>query len=258
MPDHAGPHEGLAVVQTNGEQTVLCERCRDGLQNTTIVRHLDDQRTGVVVVGLPGAGKSTAGEILVDELDGLELETGDIVREGACDHFDVASTEALSSDELGDYSTMRRDVDGGDYVAHDVIERLEATDAFPDQPAVVIGMRDTEALVALELWFHTLEVVWVHAPFDERLDRLQGRGRQDESDFGQEDLIRRDGRESMWGTPEWAFWADAKVWNGHSPEMLEQRVRAVASRFPFSSRPAFNARTESSERMACMEGHDEA
>ncbi|ELZ84413.1 hypothetical protein C453_12741 [Haloferax elongans ATCC BAA-1513] len=220
-------------------------------------------RKGVVVIGLPGAGKSTAGEMLADELDAIELETGDIVREGARDHFDVDSTDDLSSDALGDYSTMRRDVDGGDYVAQDIIDRLEAADAVPAKPVVVIGMRDTEAIPALELWFDSLATVWVHAPFDERLDRLQGRGRQDESDFDADDLVRRDGRESMWGTPEWAFWADAKLRNEWGVDALREQVTNLAVRLSFASGDAFHERTtrsgrmERNERTTCMEGSDD-
>lgn len=178
---------------------------------------------GIVIVGLPGAGKSEAGELAATALNGAHvIETGGVVRRGAAQFYqeDVAD---LSSDQLGEYSTMRRERDGGDYVARDVIDTLE-DEAGADEPAVIIGMRDTEALPVLKDYFESLQVIWVHAPHDVRLQRLQDRDRQDEADFTSEDLQRRDGRESMWGTPEWAFHADTHILNTGTLQHLRQRI----------------------------------
>ncbi|EMA47622.1 AAA family ATPase [Halococcus saccharolyticus] len=183
-------------------------------------------REGYAIIGLPAAGKSEAGEILADELDAINIETGDLVRRGAREHFDTP-TDQLTSDELGDYSTMRRETDGGDYVAQDTITELEAHDEFPERPAIVTGMRDTESPALFGEFFDSFEIVWVHAEFDTRLSRLQGRGRQDEADFEKGDLAKRDGRESMWGTTDLAFMADAKIRNENSLEAFRERVLEV-------------------------------
>jgi len=183
---------------------------------------------GIVVVGFPGAGKTEAGKFAATALDGAHvIETGGVVRRGAA-QFYQEDVENLTSDQLGEYSTMRRERDGGDYVARDVIETLEE-DAGADQPAVIIGMRDTEALPVLRDHFERLQIVWIHAPHDVRLERLQDRDRQDEAGFTSEGLQRRDGRESMWGTPEWAFHADVRILNtgtlDHLRQLVETEVR---------------------------------
>lgn len=184
-------------------------------------------REGIAICGFPGAGKSEAGHILAELTDGINIETGDIVREGAQSHFDRPSTE-LSSDELGDYSTMRRERDGGEYVAQDTIERLEQHSAFPEHPAIITGMRDSESPALFGEFFAFFRIVWIHADFDTRLERLQGRGRQDESAFTKENLARRDGRESMWGTSDCTFKADIHIDNGGSLAELREQLREVA------------------------------
>lgn len=192
----------------------------------TIGAYHDTLREGYAIIGLAAAGKSEAGRILAAELDAINIETGDLVRRGAREHFDTP-TDQLTSDELGDYSTMRRETDGGDYVAQDTIAELEAHDEFPESPAIVTGMRDTESPALFGKFFDTFEIIWVHAEFDTRLERLQGRGRQDEADFGKSDLATRDGRESMWGTTDLAFMADAKVPNEGTLEAFHERVLEV-------------------------------
>jgi len=178
---------------------------------------------GIVVVGLPGAGKTEGGKFAAVALNGAHvIETGGVVRRGAA-QFYQQDVEDLTSDQLGEYSTMRRERDGGDYVARDVIDTLE-TEAGGDESAVIIGMRDTEAIPVLEDYFDGLQIVWIHAPHDVRLERLQDRDRQDEAGFTSEDLQRRDGRESMWGTPEWAFHADVRVLNTGTLDHLRRRV----------------------------------
>lgn len=153
--------------------------------------------TAYGLIGLPGAGKSTVAEEMGTILDADVIETGDYVRAGARDHFGTDDGE-LSSQELGDYSTMRRRTDGGDYVAQDVIADLDG-----DEGTIIIsGMRDTEVPDLFDETFGEFSIIWIHAPFDERLSRLQGRGRQDEGDFTADDLASRDGRESMWGTTD--------------------------------------------------------
>lgn len=179
---------------------------------------------GITVVGLPGSGKSEAGEFAAEALDGAHvLETGGVVRRGAAQFFQRDLSE-LTSDELGEYSTMRRERDGGDYVARDVIETLDQHERDPDQPAVIVGMRDTEALPALEDYFEVHLIIWIHAPHGVRLERLQERDRQDEASFTSEDLQRRDGRECMWGTPEWAVHSDIQILNTGTLEHLRKRV----------------------------------
>lgn len=181
------------------------------------------EREGYAIVGYPGAGKSLAGEILSEKIDGITIETGDIVREGAEGYFGT-SAEELPSDKVGEYSTMRREVDGGDYVAQDVITLLENNSRFPENPAIIVGMRDTESLELLRTFFDRFEIIWIHARFDRRLQRLIERDRQDEGDFTKEKLKIRDGRENMWGTGDLVFEADVAIHNDGTIAELEDKI----------------------------------
>lgn len=181
-------------------------------------------KKAIAVVGYPGAGKSTAGRILSTGLSGIHIETGDVVRAGAVEYYDVDGTEELSSEQLGQYSTMRRRDDGGDYVAQDVIDQLERMENFPRETAVIVGMRDTAVPELFDEYFDDFVTVWVHATFETRLERLQERGRNGEDTFTEDDLKYRDGRENMWGTAECAFQADLRVMNEKSIEELRHSL----------------------------------
>jgi len=196
----------------------------------------DGESVAFGLIGYPGAGKSTVGKILADATAGINIETGDTVRQGAVEEFGVDSAEALSGAQLGDYSTMRRDRDGGDYVAQDVIDQLEQDyDSFPNRPVVIAGMRDSEVPQLFDSYFDHFYVVWVHAPAHVRLERLNDRGRQDEGNMSPADLIggeayenehgspSRDVREERWGTGQLTLLYDRIVFNmGGLPELKHQ------------------------------------
>jgi len=161
---------------------------------------------GIIVVGYPAAGKTTVSHIIAGLTNSVCIETGDIVRDGAREYFSD-TIEEIGSHELGEYSTMRRKQDGGDYVATDVIKHLQSQDSFPRVPAVISGMRDKEAFETLREFFDILSIVAVDAEPETRLHRLQERGKNDESDFTRDDLEMRDQREKDWGT---AYWMSAE------------------------------------------------
>lgn len=181
------------------------------------------EKVGYGICGYAGAGKSTAAEMIADWTGAINIETGDTVRAGAEDHFGVSADE-LSSDELGEYSTMRREEDGGDYVAQDIIDQLERRDDFPAKPVVVCGIRDTEVPALFRDWFDSFELIAIHADFDTRLHRLRGRGRNGEDAFDKHDLAERDGRESMWGTADCIARSDTVIWNEDDEEALANTI----------------------------------
>lgn len=188
----------------------------------------DDLRIGYSVIGYPAAGKSEAARSLASHTQGILIESGDVVRRGAESHFGQPADD-LTSDQLGEYSTQRREEDGGTYVADDIVEQLEAHDEFPRRVAIISGMRDTESTPVFESYFDHYFICWVHATFDTRLERLRERGRQDEDGFTKDYLAKRDGRESMWGTSDLAFESDYTVENEGRLSELDARMEAVAS-----------------------------
>jgi len=183
-------------------------------------------KIGIAITGYPGSGKSIAGEKLAYNLNGVNYETGDVVRRGASRHFEQP-VEDLSSEELGMYSTMRREKDGGDYVIKDVFENLERNPDFPRDPAIITGMRDSEVPNQCEEFFDRFLIVWIEADFETRLERLQDRGRQDEGGFTEEDLIERDEREDQWGTGDLYNQRDVTILNDSTLPTFYDRLSAV-------------------------------
>jgi len=196
---------------------------------------LQDYSIGVGVVGYPGTGKSSVGEYLAADIgidygnhsegdsSAVLIGTGDLVRRMAAEHFGIEDTTELSSDELGDYSTDRRNEDGGDYVGQDVISVLDEKPQFPDQPVIISGMRDTEVPELFREYFGTFVILWVQSDFSDRLSRLQDRGRQDESEFTPSALMNRDSRERDWGIGDLVRQCDVMVRNDSSIEDLRSR-----------------------------------
>ena len=193
-------------------------------------------KIGYGVAGYPAAGKSVVGEKLEQLLGGINIETGNVVRREASKHFDC-DVEQLSSKELGEYSTMRRETDGGDYVAQDVIEQLEDNPDFPERPVIVTGMRDSEVPELFNEYFDHFQLVFVDASEGIRLERLRGRGRQDESDFTREDLRERDEREAEWGTADLHDKADTHIINeGTVDELVDKLQEKVVLERPTLAR----------------------
>lgn len=186
-------------------------------------------KIGIAVVGFPASGKSEVSECLGEITDSLVIETGDIVRDSYAK--DTGNDpEEDSSKSLGEYSTMRREEDGGDYVAQDVVSWAEDHDRIPGNAIVISGMRDTESPALFEDYFDTFHIVHVHAPFNERLRRLQERDRQDESNYTKADLAERDGRESMWGTSDLIPMAGNTILNDGAVEDLHAMTAEIACR----------------------------
>jgi Dephospho-CoA kinase len=176
-----------------------------GLKMKTLKTRTENKtvdRTGIIIVGYPGAGKTTVAELFYEYTESMMIETGDVVRHGATEYYD-RGLDDISSHELGEYSTMRREEDGGDYVALDIIDALKSSDEFPDIPAIVCGMRDEEAYGTFTDFFDTMNIISVTANREKRLHRLQSRGENDESEFTMSDLLERDNREDGWGTHFW-------------------------------------------------------
>jgi len=162
-----------------------------------------DNGTAICFIGFPGAGKTTAAKQMA-EIIGTPLftSTGDIVRELAADHFDT-DLDSLTGEEIGEFSTMKRENDSPLYVAREVVERNRADWRWPEFPLVLEGVRDSEAAAFYRDAFEQFIIVFIHAPFQERVSRLADRSREeDEEEYSIADLMHREKRELSWGMDE--------------------------------------------------------
>lgn len=142
--------------------------------------------------GLPGAGKSTAAKAAhsVAERGGY-VETGELVRQMAADD----GLEDPSSHELGEWAAAERERSGGGFIGEKFVGMCSRGDYEPSYPLFVDGVRHRHTVKEFREYFEQVVVVLLKAGFANRLDRLQGRGRDGEDEFTEVDLLRRDGRE---------------------------------------------------------------
>lgn len=187
-----------------------------------------DNGTAICFIGFPGAGKTTAAKAMA-EIIGTPLftSTGDIVRELAADHFDT-DLDSLTGEEIGEFSTMKRENDSPLYVAREAVGRTEADWRWPEFPLVLEGVRDKEAATFYRDAFEQFIIVFVHAPFQERVSRLADRSREsDEEGYSIADLMHREERELDWGMDELPDESDYVVMNTGDVNQLEHKLAHI-------------------------------
>lgn len=140
--------------------------------------------------GMPGAGKSTAAHIGMAATHGDYIEVGEIIRGEARSQGNTDPT----SEELGQFAAQMREEHGNGFAMVPVIHRIQDWDM--DWPAFVDSVRHIEGYNKLtELDIDTY-LIWVEAEnMDQRLERIQRRGRDDEANFTPTDMMDRDQRE---------------------------------------------------------------
>jgi dephospho-CoA kinase len=176
-------------------------------------------------IGFPGAGKTTAMKQAEKVLGTpLSISTGDIVRKKAAAYHGV-SLDELTGEEIGEFSTYKRSHDSPLYVARAVQEKLEDDFRWPNIPVVMEGVRDSEASAFYRSFIENFHIIFVHAPFETRLQRLRGRGREEDEAVMQScDLMDREERELDWGMRSLPDEADAVVMNTGTEEELRKKI----------------------------------
>jgi dephospho-CoA kinase len=179
-------------------------------------------------IGFPGAGKTSAMEIAQDVLETpLAISTGDIVRQKAAEFHDVSLGE-LTGEEIGEFSTFKRENDSPLYVARSVKEQLEQDYRFPLAPVVIEGVRDSEAASFYRSFIDNFHIIFIHSPFEERMNRLSDRGREeDEAGYGPDDLMHREQRELDWGMDNLPEEADAVLMNTETEYELQTKLNSL-------------------------------
>lgn len=143
------------------------------------------------VTGYPGAGKSEFARV-ANENSVPVLSMGDQVRSRYPEDSD-------EYDHTGEFATEQREKHGYDVVARWTAEEIESLE---EEAVVIEGVRSLDEFDYFKDHFDNFTLVYVHAPKETRLRRLQNRGRENEADFDMADLRERDEREEQWGLDE--------------------------------------------------------
>lgn len=177
-------------------------------------------------MGYPGAGKTTAAEHLSDCYTSPWFAMGDIVRERAKDELG----DNAHSDEIGEWVTEQFDKHGKDVVIEWAIEKVRG---FEDDLVFIDGIRTTNDVSHFTDEFDQFTLVYIHVPFDERLRRLQERGREGEDKFTKEDLEERDAREDEWGVGTLVSeeYYDVRIGEQGSEEAFRAELESEAENF---------------------------
>lgn len=161
--------------------------------------------TVICVYGLPGSGKSTF--IDVAESNGIAaISMGDIVRQKARDEL----SEPITGQDIGEWATEQRESRGQAVMAEHTVSHIRDSDVLAEtkhDTVVIEGIRSDEEIAVFDDALNTVVPVFVKAPFDERLKRLQERGSDSrealsENGVTRSELKKRDDRERDWGLQE--------------------------------------------------------
>lgn len=173
----------------------------------------------IAYAGYPGAGKTEAATYGLDWVGGEHVSMGQAVKEVALDELGPDAT----SHEIGHWATVSREVSGPDVMARRIVRKWQEGGP-PREPVHIEGVRSIHEVRAFQEMFGYVPILFIDAPFQTRLDRLQERGRDGEADFGETDLLERDGREAEWGMADLDVLAQHRVPNEDSLVVLKNRV----------------------------------
>jgi dephospho-CoA kinase len=176
--------------------------------------------TVIGTVGLPGSGKSEAATVADDF--GIPVVTmGDVIRAECRDRgLDPAT-------EHGAIAKALREENGPGAIAERSLPLIE--DELDTADTVLVdGIRsDTEVERFEDAFGAEFLLVSIEAPFQDRAERLDLRGRDASADEGGESLADRDERELGFGMGEAMAMADLTVENTGSLAAFHDRVRSL-------------------------------
>jgi dephospho-CoA kinase len=194
-------------------------------------------KTVLVIVGMPGAGKSLAS--VVAKSMGLRVfVSGDIIRA-------EAKRRALkpSKENLGRLMLALRRGEGMGAVAKRLVPIL---DLMRDRFFVYEGARNVEEIDELRKRYRVI-VVAIHASRQSRFERLLKRKRSDRP-RNSKDFSERDQRELRVGVGKVIALADRMVENEDTREDLKRRMKRVLTSTLNPSEPASSQRQRSARR----------
>jgi len=170
-------------------------------------------------VGLPGSGKGEFAAV-ARELDIPVVTMGDVIR-------DESRERGLDPEQHhGRIARNLREEEGPAAIAERSLSRIRA--ALEDFDVVLVdGLRSgVEADRFEEAFGSSFLLVSIEAPFEDRAERLQNRGR-DDSDLDHDSLRARQERELSFGMGDAMDRADVTVTNDGSLADYHRRVRSI-------------------------------
>ncbi|MCK4928960.1 MAG: flagellar hook-basal body complex protein FliE [Methanosarcinales archaeon] len=170
----------------------------------------------IAFVGMPASGKGEAAEV-AGNMDYPLVNMGNVIRE------EVERLGLEPTDEnLGGTGTRLRQEEGLSAIARRCVPKLRAFDA---DTAVVDGVRNIEEVHLFKEEFgEDFLLINIDSSIQNRLRRIQMRGRSDDKLMDEEALRIRDERELGWGMGESINNADMTINNNGSLEEFRDKV----------------------------------
>jgi dephospho-CoA kinase len=174
------------------------------------------KKTVLVIVGMPGAGKSLASSVMKDQ--GIPVfVSGDIIRAEA-----RKRKLKFTRKNLGQLMLKIRKEEGMGAVAKRLIPLVEESQR---QVVVYEGARSMEEVEELGRKYRVVTLA-IHASGNARFRRLQRRRRSDRP-RGWADFVERDNRELSVGVGKLIALADRTVENEETKEDLKRRMKRL-------------------------------
>jgi dephospho-CoA kinase len=180
-------------------------------------------KTGLGIVGLPGAGKTTAAKA-VAELGYPVISMGDIVREEAMKRGLKPTAEVMNT-----FIHQIRQEEGPTVVAEKCLSKCRTLEA----PLIAIeGIRSLQEIDLFRKSFMHFVLVAIKASKERRFENLRSRGREDDPK-SPKDLEIRDWEEERLGLLDAIREADVVIENVGGPEDLKDRMKLLLRRLGF-------------------------
>lgn len=161
------------------------------------------ERIIICIAGMPGSGKSVVARGLKGLADFI-ISMGDIVREEA-----IKKGIKLNSNTLMEFAKLLRRERGSDFIAREVIKRIEEVSA---KVIVIDGVRSLEEVKAFKEFSKRTYIVAIHSSPRTRFNRLISRGREGDPKTWDE-FVRRDISELELGLGSVIALADVMIVN---------------------------------------------
>jgi len=173
----------------------------------------------IAFVGMPASGKGEAA-VVAKELGYPVVNMGDVVRE------EVRRLGLEPTDEnLGGTGTRLRKGEGLSAIARRCVTKLRTLNGGV---AVVDGVRNIEEVHLFKEEFgDDFLLIYVQSSTEDRLARINVRGRADDRLMDEKRLRIRDDRELGWGMGESIKNADLTIVNDGTVNQLRKKVRKI-------------------------------